>query len=192
MALLYLNIKNVITIFFFNVLILSDKSFKKIERFISWCKVNLILTPLAYLIEGIGLWLNDNHVFVTLSFVCIVINAIYGMCVHHFILKDFSWIKFFAKTIIMLTAVILTYSVLEIILILAKQSTATDLARITIQISVIIYPISKILKNIHISTGGEFPAEWLMKKIYNYNKEPNLSKLLNLNKDDESDNKISK
>lgn len=45
---------------------------------------------------------------------------------------------------------------------------------ITLQVATAIYPASKCLKNCYVLSNGKFPPEWLMNKVYNFEKTGNL------------------
>lgn len=50
--------------------------------------------------------------------------------------------------------------------------------RVVLQMTTLIYPLSKILKNIFIISKGEHPPEWIMKRIYNFQENGDLSAFL--------------
>ncbi len=38
----------------------------------------------------------------------------------------------------------------------------------------LMYPVSKIVKNVFVLTGGKYPPKWIMKALYNYEKSGKL------------------
>lgn len=74
----------------------------------------------------------------------------------------------------MISVLLITYVGLEMILIVARKNMVTDAFRVALQVATLMYPLSKVFKNVYILTNGEYPPEWLMKKIYNFNKKGDL------------------
>lgn len=167
-----------LTNFGFNIIIITDSKFNRFERFLSWCKVNLILAPVSYVLSGLGFWIHDNHVFVSFMLGTITINLLLGGYVHWQKVKDFNWATLLTKTVEMCIVTIAVYAVLEMVLILASKNVVTDLFRISVQISTMIYPMSKIIKNSHILTGGEFPPKWLMRKFFKLQRDGDISNFI--------------
>jgi len=92
--------------------------------------------------------------------------------------QEFSWKTLLKKTNEMMFIVIISYLTLEIIMSVAGGNEIVTFFRITIQITTLLYPGSKILKNIFIFSKGEYPPEWLMKKVYNFQESGDLNEFL--------------
>lgn len=87
----------------------------------------------------------------------------------------------------MLLVLVLVYAGLEMMLKVARENVVTEVFRIALQVSTLMYPVSKMGKSIFIITKGEYPPEWLMRKFYNFNKTGDLNNLFNkqeINKED--------
>jgi len=183
-----LKMGNTLISFGLNIMVIGDSKFDRIERFLSWCKVSLIVTPAVYILSALGIWFTDNHIFTSFMLTFIVFNMLLGIYVHQWKIRDFEWSVLLTKTLEMCFIVIAVYGVLEMVLIVSKQNILTDIFRISLQVSTLLYPGSKILKNAFIISGGEYPPEWVMKRIYNFEKDGNLKNFINSNQNNEENN----
>ena len=160
--------------FSLNIMVIGDTKFSRLERFISWVKVHLILSPLTFVLSSMGIWFDDNKKFTSFLLAVITANILIGAYTHSKKLRNFSWKILMVKTWEMCMMLIVTYAVLEMVILLAADNVLTDLFRITLQVSTMMYPISKVLKNVYIISGGEYPPEWIMKRVYNFEKDGDL------------------
>lgn len=160
-----------------NLILSTSGQLSGYERFIKYLKSVSILSPFAFILDSLHLWFSDNRLFVTGGILFVGINMGLGWYVHYK-KNDLNWERFFEKTFTMIFVLIIVYLIIEILISLAGDNTITNAFRITFQISTLLYPGSKILKNAFIYSKGEFPPEWLMKKLYNFNKDGNLSEFL--------------
>ena len=64
---------------------------------------------------------------------------------------------------------------LEMLRYTAGDNIAGEIFRVTIQIITLLYPTSKVLKNVYIITDGKYPPEFLMNKLYNFEKNGDLN-----------------
>lgn len=183
LILLY-QLKNFITKFIesvkFNLIILADDKFEKDERIYSFIKIMSVSGPFAFVLNLMGAWFNDNQVFAIFVIAAIIINAAFGAGMH-LKRKSFRFIIFLKKTGIMVAALLLTYVGIEMVLIIAKQNIVTDVFRIALQVTTILYPFSKVFKNVYILTNGEYPPKWIMEKVYNFQSNGDLRKFLENN-----------
>lgn len=60
--------------------------------------------------------------------------------------------------------------------------------RITMQITVFLYPAFSALKNLNIITGGKFPPKWIFNGINGFNETGDLRKLKIKNNENETQN----
>src|SRR5690606_32932290 len=81
--------------------------------------------------------------------------------------------------------VIIGYIMLEMLRYTAGNNFAGELFRISIQVMTLMYPTSKVFKNIFIISNGKYPPEFIMKKMYNFEKNGDLSKLFGNKMDEE-------
>ena len=79
--------------------------------------------------------------------------------------------------------VIIGYVMLEMLRYTAGDNLAGEIFRILIQISTLLFPISKVLKNIFILSKGKYPPKFFMQRLYNFEKTGDLKDLFD--KDDE-------
>lgn len=175
------NIINTISDILFNIMIMGDDRVGIFYRVISWIKITLIISPLTYLGDILGLWITDNHTFVTFVILAVLINLILGG-IKHKKMNTFNWLVLFKKTGFIVIILICVYSILEMSLIIARQNIITDIFRITLQISTILYPGSKVIRNGYILSNGKYPPDWVMKKVYNFETDGNLKEFMDINK----------
>ncbi len=167
-----------------NLLIFSESAGDPIHRLESLVRVLTYIAPVAFIIGVLDLWYQDNSTF-TLSAVGFVFaNAIIGM-IAHFVRKDFNWEVFLTKTMKMVLIISGVYFILELMISPIGDNTITDGFRSTIQVSTLLWPGGKILKNFFIWSDGEHPPKWVMEKLYNFQKNGDLNAFLNKSERDE-------
>lgn len=101
--------------------------------------------------------------------------------------KTFSWLVLIVKTGAMILVTFVTYMILELILIVAGSNILTEGFRAALQVATLLYPASKILKNIFILSNGEYPPEWVMKKLHDFQKNGDLSEFLKQKKENKKE-----
>jgi hypothetical protein len=169
---------------FCNLIILSEGSGDTVQRIESLVRVMLYFAPIAFFMGVMDLWYEGNKVF-TLSATGFVFgNAIVGS-IAHFVRKDFNWETFLTKTMKMVLIIAGVYFVLELIISPIGDNQITDGFRSAIQVSTLLWPGGKILKNFFIWSGGEHPPKWVMEKVYNFQKNGDLNAFLNKTDRDE-------
>ena len=162
---------------YFNVVLIGDESLSVTERLYYLGKTLLTFGPIAFILDRFDLWFAENQLFFTGAIFFIFLNMIFGACMHKW-KKTFSWKVFIVKTMLMTTVILITYLILEVIISVAGHNTITSLFRTTLQVSTLLYPGSKILKNVFILSKGEHPPQWVMEKIYNFQENGDLSEFL--------------
>ena len=168
---------------FYSVILLSTYSGIKINsNIIYFLQSVLILTPIAFLLESLKLWFFDNFEFINGTILIILINMLLGAYMH-FKKKDFRWETFLKKTVLIIVATILVYVVLTIITSFSGDTIIAHTFKMVIQVSTLLYPGSKIIKNIHILTDGEHPPQFIMTRLYNFEKNGDLNALLKGNEE---------
>ena len=158
----------------FNIFILSDKDNPLDERLYSFLKLVLLSGPIAFILSLMGNWFTDNKEFSTYVIACIIINMILGT-IRHF--KKFSWIILLIKTGIMFLVLVAVYAGLEMMLKIARDNIITEIFRIALQVSTLMYPLSKAFKSTFIITNGEYPPEWVMRKFYKFHEDGDITEL---------------
>jgi len=180
-------IKVILIKIFFNIILITDKDFSILGRLYVFFMSVLSFTPIVFLLETFELWLGNNKQFTTAVILLIFINMVVGSYMH-IKNKDFKWRKVILKTISMILIVNITYVVLELVIGRAGSNFIVEGFRATIKVATLLYPASKILKNIFILSKGEHPPKWLMVKVYNFQKNGDLKKFLEKNLEEESKN----
>jgi hypothetical protein len=167
-----------------NLLISSESDGDPMHRLESLGRVLMYISPIAFIIGVLDLWYQDNEAFTLSAVGFIFANAIIGL-IAHFVRKDFNWETFLTKTMKMVLIISGVYFVLELIISPIGDNSITDGFRSTIQVSTLLWPGGKILKNFFIWSGGEHPPKWVMQKLYNFQKNGDLNAFLNKSDKDE-------
>jgi len=168
---------------FYSLILVGDDRFTLTERFVAWFKLLLAFSPVAYVLDMFNLWFVDNKKFVTLFILVLMVNAIVGM-VKHSRENAFDWKEFFIKTSEMVVVVIVVYFLLNALGSVAGENIISDGFEKMIQVSTIFYPSSKALKSIYILSKGKYPPKFIMEKLYNFEKDGDVSELLKKPKKD--------
>lgn len=151
-------------------------------RYIWDCIIHF--APVAFLLDILNWWFKENQQFGTFICVALVINLLVG-ALYHLKLKTFSPKQFLLKNMEMAGVLIIVYIMLEMLRYTAGDNLAGEIFKITIQITTLLYPTSKVMKNIFIITEGKYPPEFIMNKLYNFEKNGDLSDFFNSKKDNE-------
>jgi len=161
---------------YFTVALSTDGHLSFLERVENFIKSIFVSTIGAFILFHLNAWFSTNRGFMIGVVLFILINMILGAVVHKK-KGGFDWKTLLKKTIQMCVVLLLSYFVLEVILSIVGESTIVQGFRITIQVSTLLYPGSKILKNIFIISEGEHPPKWVMEKIYNFQENGDLKAL---------------
>lgn len=155
------------------VLLLTEPYVKFSDRIDYLLSILIRLTPIAFVLNLVSWWFTENKQFGQFMCIALFINMVVG-AVYHFINKTFSWPSFFKRNMFMVGAVSVVYVMLEMLRYTAGDNLAGELFRITIQITTLLYPTSKVLKNVYIMSKGKYPPEFIMKKLYDFEKNGDL------------------
>ena len=147
-------------------------------------KLILTFSPIAFILDSFGFWFDKNSMFFSFIIYTLIINMVVGGW-YHVKLKSFEWKEFFIKNITMWVVIILAYPVLEFMRLLAGENIAGEIFKVTIQIATILYPASKILKNVYILSNKQYPPSFIMDKIYKFEKDGNIKDLFNKENENE-------
>jgi len=129
--------------------------------------------PIAFLLSTAGWWFADNRQFGLFVSTALILNLIVSGVTHH-TNGTFKWKLFLWRNLEMAFVVSIVYLVMEMLRYTVGNNIAGEMFRILIQVMTLLYPISKILKNIFILTKGKYPPEFLMTKLYNFEKNGDL------------------
>jgi len=169
-----INPKHLIRLLYIQLLVIADTRIDLSFKIISAGKLLMVFAPLAFILKTVKLWFISNEAFVSGFLVIVALNAVFGIW-RHLKMNKFSWIKFFWGTTMMLIAVIGVYAVLSIVAGIVGDNYIGNGFEVSLQTMTLMYPGAKIIKSIHIIYDGKYPPEWLMKKVYNYQKNGDLS-----------------
>lgn len=163
---------------FYELILASDKTPTFSDKLSYIFNVVLTFTPIAYLLNGLNIWFQNNQQFSTFVTICLIANMGVGVW-FHIQAKSFSWEFFFKRNFIMWAVLIVAYGMLEMLRLTAGDNIIGDAFKILIQVSTLLYPISKVLKNLFLLSNKQFPPAFIMEKIYTFEKSGNLKDLFN-------------
>lgn len=143
------------------------------DRFAYLWEVITRSAPFIFLYGIIAAWFSNNTLFATAISAALLVNCVVGFYYHYknntLDLEQFIW-----KNSEILVAVLLVYLLLTALASPLSGNTVGIIFKSTIEFVTILYPTSKALKNIFILTDGKHPPEFVMKAIYQYEKEGKL------------------
>ena len=159
-----------------DILLIADNNPTFIEKIKYFFTIIATFAPIAYLTNSIGDWFSDNRQFASFVIICIVANIVIGAC-YHLKMKSFSWELFLKRNSIMIVVLISAYILLEILRITIGENVIGEGFKAIIQVSTLLYPTSKALKNLYILSNKQFPPHFIMERLYNFEKTGDLKDL---------------
>jgi hypothetical protein len=139
--------------------------------------------PIAYLLDGLNFWFKTNQQFSSFILICLLVNMVVGAFFHQK-MGTFNWVELFKKNVLMWVVLIVVYAMLEMLRLTAGNNFVGESFKILIQVVTLLYPISKVLKNIYILSNKQFPPAFIMDKIYNFEKNGDLNDLFDTDKNE--------
>ena len=139
------------------------------EKAVYTFKLILTFAPIAFLLDSFNLWYKDNSQFFSFIICALLINMGVGVMFH----------------IKMWVVLIVTYALLEMLRLTAGNNLVGEGFKVMIQITTLLYPVSKALKNIYIWSEKQFPPQFIMDKIYNFEKTGDIKELFDNDKNEE-------
>lgn len=164
---------------YFAIIMIADDRINLKPRIYELAMVALTISPIAYLLKSLDAWFVSNIDFVVGFILIVIANALLGIW-RHMKLNQFSWVKFLLKTCLMIAVVSVVYGMLSILGHIAGENFISNGFEVAIQVTTLLYPVSKALKSVHIISNGDYPPKWIMEKVYNYNNDGDLMKFFNL------------
>ena len=161
---------------FFRAILLADSRPTFLDKIYYYFNVICAFAPIVYVMDGLNWWFNTNKQFSAFLLFCLAINMFVGF-VFHLKAGSFSWPEMLIKNAVMWGVLIIVYTVLEMLRLTIGNNSLGDGFKILIQTTTLLYPISKILKNAYIFSNKQFPPEFIMNRIYNFEKDGNISDL---------------
>ncbi|HMR19315.1 MAG TPA: hypothetical protein PKA53_08455 [Sphingobacterium sp.] len=168
------------------LILASDQSLDIWERIKFYLIACAQFAPVAFFLNLMKWWFYENQQFASFMLLVLFINMVVGV-VSHIKKGTFSFRLFLLQNALIIFVCSCVYTSLETLRYTVGDNIAGDLFRSTIQSMTLGYPISKILKNIFLLTNGQFPAEWLMRKLYNFEKNGDLKKFFDNSVDGKDD-----
>lgn len=161
-----------------NLILLGYRELTWTDRFWSALKSFAAFAPIAFILAAIQNWYIDNEHFIYGVIILVIINMIFGG-IMHWKKKAFDVKIFLNKTSEMIISLSLIYLGLEMIISLGGENSVTAGFRAALQMTSLLYPFSKIAKNVHIISKGKYPPEWIMKKLFDFEKNGDLHEFFN-------------
>ncbi|WZL88299.1 hypothetical protein VS868_11900 [Salinimicrobium sp. 3283s] len=160
-----------------NLILLGYRELSWTERFWSFVKSFLAFSPVAFILGAVHAWyLENEHFFYAVS-ILVIINMVFGGRMH-WKKRNFNIKLFLNKTSEMIISLTLIYLGLEMIISHGGDNYVTSGFRAALQMTSLLYPFSKIAKNVHILSKGKYPPEWIMKKLFDFEKTGDLKEFL--------------
>ncbi|EHQ41550.1 hypothetical protein [Myroides odoratus] len=155
------------------IALLSEPCVKWSDRLEYYLSIITRLAPVAFILSQINWWFTENQQFGQFMIIALAVNMGVGV-VFHLRNKSFSWWDFLVRNAFMILAVSVVYIMLEMLRYTAGDNLVGEAFKVLIQITTLLYPTSKVLKNIHILSRGKYPPEFIMKKLYDFEKNGDL------------------
>ena len=136
-------------------------------------KVLITFSPIAFLLDIFNWWFEKNEQFANFLILALSLNILVGVIIH---LKNntFSWIDFCKKNSMMIFACVSTYASLELLRYSAGENIISEAFKTTIQVMTLLFPVSKIIKNVYLLTDKTFPPAFFMDRLYKFEKDGKL------------------
>lgn len=136
----------------------------------------MIAFPFSFVVDALGRWLGANADFWVYLCFAFVVNATVG-ATRHLIFKTFNPWFFMTKNATICLLTIVSYATWDLVRHIAGDNIAGEAFGKLIQISALLFPISKISKNVFILSKGKIPPEFIMRRLYNFEKNGDLKHL---------------
>jgi hypothetical protein len=163
--------------FLCGMILIADNQPTFLEKLKYFITIVCTFAPIAYCLNGMSFWFSNNKQFASFVLLAIIINIVVGG-VYHWRRKTFSQEEFLVKNGIMISVLIVSYTLLEMLHITIGDNVFSESFRTLIQISTLLYPISKTFKNLYILSNKQFPPEWIMERLYNFEKTGNIDTIV--------------
>lgn len=162
------------------------------DRMEYFFEVVLKSAPLLFLYGFFSEWYEENELFAISISTALLANLFFGAR-FHWIKGTFDLGKMLWKNFEMLVVVTGVYLLLGALSTPLGESMIGIAFERTIEFITILYPASKALRNVFILTGGKHPPEFIIKALYQYEKDGKLKDFFdsingNLKNDDDGTN----
>lgn len=168
-------------IFFTIILIAADRPTWQ-EKLTYLFKLIITFGPIAFLLDSLNFWYSDNKQFFSFVIASLILNMVVGAW-YHKKMKSFNWEQFWKRNSQMWAILIPVYALLEMLRLTAGDNLIGESFKVLIQITTLLYPISKALKNFYILSNKQFPPKFIMDKIYRFEKNGDIKELFDKDKE---------
>lgn len=161
---------------FYAIILFGYEKVNLQDKFFYLVKLVLTFAPIAFVLNYIGAWYKDNEQFFNFVLIALSINIVIGAW-YHFKNKTFKWSEFWKRNSTMWLVLLPVYILLEMLRVTAGDNIIGETFKIVIELSTLLYPTSKALKNIYILSNKQFPPQFIMDRIYNFEKSGDVKDL---------------
>lgn len=175
---------------FYSLILSADHGSTFKERMYLLASVVLKIAPIVYLLDMINWWFTENKQFGNFICLALLINMIVGT-VKHLKGKTFDFKLFFARNCMMIFVVCMVYMMLEMLRYTAGANIVGEVFKVLIQITTLMYPTSKVFKNCYILSNGKYPPEFIMQRLYNFERNGDLNDLFKTKKNENDTENIN-
>lgn len=174
------------TLFFTPIVLLFTTKIKvsEKERMSYFFESFFKLAPIAFIVNSAFNWHNEHETFLYGLYVILFINAVFGVLTHRK-LKTSDIGEFAFSTLITIVVVFGVYFSLDQMNNSIPDGFLSVGFSSSVQILTLLFPIAKIMRNGFILTNGKFPPEFLIEKLYNYERDGNIKSFLEILKKEE-------
>lgn len=144
--------------------------------------------PIIFMMDWIKVWFQNNGQFFMFACVALIVNMAVGIW-FHLKFKTFKIKEFLLKNAEMMGVMVVVYVMLEMMRYTAGENLAGEIFRVFVQILSLMYPASKVFKNIFIISNRKHPPEFIMTRLYNFEKYGDLEGFFKTTSDKESNHK---
>lgn len=162
---------------FCGMILIADSRPTFIEKIKYFALIISTLSPVIWLIESLSGWYITNNQFANCVFITIFLNIIIGGW-YHYKMGSFSYEQFILRNSLMIAVILFGYTMLEIIKLRLGDNILAQGFGTIIEVSTILYPGSKVLKNLYILSNKQFPPAFIMERLYNFEKSGNINDLI--------------
>ena len=128
--------------------------------------------PIVVLANYFYAWQQTHQAIIALV-VALSVNLVIG-ALYHIRNHSFSWRALLIKNAQMLGVVAAVYLLLDLLKVPLRETSTGEVFESTLQMMTLLYPVSKAIKNIFVLTHGKYPPSWVIKALYNYEREGKL------------------
>ncbi|MEJ2905105.1 hypothetical protein WAE58_21850 [Pedobacter panaciterrae] len=174
---------------FCEFILVGDHSVGLKDRFIYMGLILIKIAPFAFVLDLFNWWIKENKQFGTFICIALLLNMIVGL-VTHIKNNSFNFPSFLGRNAIMIFVVCVVYVMLEMLRYTAGNNIIGEVFKILIQVTTLMYPTSKVFKNCYILSNGKYPPEFIMQRLYNFEKNGDLNAFFKT-KSNENENNIT-